>query len=133
MHNFFGWEPIYDDESGFPTRKEYRREMREIHRRREMQEMRIIHPCDSEDPPVKGSPSAQAQEGTSAPEPVASENSSQFGSEPGWRISLSTDSSYFTEEFPDDQEDERNLDERNLDYPKYSVDEFMNLRQTHSV
>ena len=98
-----------------------------------MQEMRTIHPCDSEDPPVKGPPSVQAQEGTSAPEPTASESSSQLGSEPGWRKSLSTDSSYFTEEFPDDQEDERNLDERNLDYPKYSVDEFMNLRQTHSV
>ena len=76
MHNYFGWEPIYDDESGFPTRKEYRREMREIHRRREMQETRTIHPCDSEDPPVKGPPSVQAQEGTSAPEPTASENSS---------------------------------------------------------
>ena len=42
---------------------------------------------------------------------------------------MSTDSSYFTENEPsDDQEDERNLD-----YPKYSVDEFMNLRQTHQV
>ena len=30
MHNFFGWEPIYDDESGFPTRKEHRRMMREM-------------------------------------------------------------------------------------------------------
>ena len=132
MHNYFGWEPKYDNESGFPTRKTYRREMREVHRRRE-QEMRTIHPCDSEDPPVKGPPSVPAQEGTSEPEPTASPSSSQIGSEPGWRKSLSTDSSYFTEEWPDDQEDERNLEERNLDYPKYSVDEFMNLRQTHSV
>ena len=51
-----------------------------------------------------------------------------MGSEPGWRISLSTDSSYFTEKYPSDQEDECNPS-----YPKYSVDERMNLSETHSV